>query len=229
MSDTGTRSGRSSSSKPFLGMGEASRLLGVSETTLRRWTDGGLIRVFMTPGGHRRYSASELQQFMRARQEMQGAGTMAGHLQDTVPVHRTTARKNIGAAFGDARFSEEGRQHLARCGRELLDLVIQYMVHPNKRKATVQLVRQVGEEHGRTLASLGFPLVDSVEAFISHRNLLVEAAAQFGRKRHLRSERAVAAIPLVNRLLDEALVGLVAAHQSCWRNAGAIENRDRGR
>lgn len=209
--------GRVDSSKPFLGMAEASRLIGVSETTLRRWTDEGLLRVFMTPGGHRRYSASELEHFMRARRAMQGPGTIAEQLQDTVPVHRDTARGDTSSAPWDVHFSKEGRQHLARCGRELLDLVIQYIAHPNKRKETVQLVRQVGEEHGRILASLGFPLVDSVEAFVRHRTLLVEAATEFSRKRHVRSGRAMAAIPLVNRLLDEALVGLVAAHQSCWQ------------
>lgn len=81
----------------------------------------------------------------------------------------------------------------------------------------MQLVREVGQEHGRTLAALGLPLVDSLEAFIKHRNLLVEAAAQFAKKRPVRSERAVATVPMVTRILDEALISLVAAHQSYRR------------
>ncbi|MBM4445464.1 MAG: helix-turn-helix domain-containing protein, partial [Chloroflexi bacterium] len=45
-----------------MGISAASRILGISETTLRRWTNEGRVRVFVTPGGHRRYSANELSQ-----------------------------------------------------------------------------------------------------------------------------------------------------------------------
>ena len=34
----------------------ACRLLGVSPSTVRRWADTGLVRSFVTPGGHRRFS-----------------------------------------------------------------------------------------------------------------------------------------------------------------------------
>lgn len=81
--------------------------------------------------------------------------------------------------------------------------------------------RDIGHEHGETLAALGFPLVDSLEAFIKHRNLLVEAAAQLANKGRLPGRRAVAAVAMVTRVLDEALVSLVAAHQSCWQTGRA--------
>lgn len=42
----------------WLGRGPASRLLGVSEATLRRWSDSGRLKAFMTPGGHRRSRAA---------------------------------------------------------------------------------------------------------------------------------------------------------------------------
>ena len=203
-----------SAGKPFLGISKASQLLGISETTLRRWTDEGRIRVFITPGGHRRYPANELRQFMQARRAVQGIASVASHLEDTVPVHRTTARADIGSALSMSQLPKESQERLARSGRELLDLVVRYIVQPAKREETIQLVRKVGEEHGRTLAALGLPLVDSLDAFIKHRNLLVEAAAQFAKKGHVSSERAVAAVPMVTRILDEALVSLVAAHQS---------------
>jgi excisionase family DNA binding protein len=208
----------SSTPKPFLGVSKASELLGISETTLRPWTDEGRIRVFVTPGGHRRYSVHELRQFMHARRAVQGMSSVASHLEDTVPVHRSTAQMDICSTLPNAHVPRESQERLARCGRELLNLVIQYMIHPSKREETMHLVRKVGQEHGRTLASLGFPLVDSLEAFTKHRNLLVEAAVKFARNGHLPSGRAVSAVPLVTRVLDEALISLVAAHQS-YRSA----------
>jgi len=208
----------SSTPKPFLGVSKASELLGISETTLRRWTDEGRIRVFVTPGGHRRYSVHELRQFMHARRAVQGMSSVASHLEDTVPIHRSTAQMDICSTLPNAHVPRESQERLARCGRELLNLVIQYMIHPRRREETMHLVRKVGQEHGRTLASLGFPLVDSLEAFTKHRNLLVEAAVKFARNGHLPSGRAISAVPLVTRVLDEALISLVAAHQS-YRSA----------
>src|SRR5947207_5740621 len=44
------------SSTRYLSIGEVCARLGVTESTLRNWTDAGLIAAFVTPGGHRRYS-----------------------------------------------------------------------------------------------------------------------------------------------------------------------------
>ena len=45
----------SSARSPWLSLGEASRLLGVTPATLRRWADHGDVAAFVTPGGHRRF------------------------------------------------------------------------------------------------------------------------------------------------------------------------------
>jgi excisionase family DNA binding protein len=198
----------------FLSVGKASKVLGISEATLRHWTDDGRVKAFVTPGGHRRYSEHELKRFTKRHQVMQGTGSVVDHLEHTAKDHRRTAQAYVDSALPSGPLASEDRERLARCGRELLDLVIQYVSRPSKRLETICFVRQVGEEHGRILASLGFPLVDSVEAFIKHRNLLVDAATQFASKGGHPSGRAVATVPLVTRVVDEALVSLVATHQS---------------
>ena len=49
----------------FLSIGAAARFLGVSISTLRRWEKSKkLIPIFRTPGGHRRYKSSELNELM---------------------------------------------------------------------------------------------------------------------------------------------------------------------
>ncbi len=209
----------SSTVKLFVGVSRASEILGVSEATLRHWTDEGRVKAFVTPGGHRRYSEHELRRFARTRQASRAPMRVADHLERTASDHRRTAREYVDSALPQGPLPGEDREILARCGRELLDLVIRYVSQPSRRAETICFVRQVGEEHGRVLASLGFPLVDCVEAFIRHRNLLVEAAAQSAIKGKATSDRAVAVVPLVTRVVDEALVALVAAHQQAAARA----------
>jgi excisionase family DNA binding protein len=53
----------------WLTVREAARIIGVSQPTLRKWTDDGRIPAFKTPGGHRRYLRSEVQEFQASREE----------------------------------------------------------------------------------------------------------------------------------------------------------------
>ena len=43
---------------------EVSRMLQVDKSTVKRWTDEGKLKCFRTPGGHRKFRAEDLQQFI---------------------------------------------------------------------------------------------------------------------------------------------------------------------
>ena len=47
----------------MLTIGEAATFLGVSRTSLRRWDKLRILKAYRTPGGHRRYQLSDLNQF----------------------------------------------------------------------------------------------------------------------------------------------------------------------
>jgi excisionase family DNA binding protein len=49
----------------LLGVGDAATYLGVSRASLRKWSDQGLLRLYRTPGGQRRYSVADLDEFTR--------------------------------------------------------------------------------------------------------------------------------------------------------------------
>jgi excisionase family DNA binding protein len=49
----------------LLGVGDAATHVGVSPASLRKWSDQGLLRVYRTPGGQRRYSVADLDEFTR--------------------------------------------------------------------------------------------------------------------------------------------------------------------
>jgi excisionase family DNA binding protein len=53
----------------FVNVGKAARYLGVSPASLRQWSDEGLVRVYRTPGGQRRYRIADLEAFIASLQE----------------------------------------------------------------------------------------------------------------------------------------------------------------
>ena len=54
---------------------QAARYLGVSIATIRRWADAGHINCYRTPGGQRRFSRDQLDDFIAS---MQRRGAVAG-------------------------------------------------------------------------------------------------------------------------------------------------------
>ncbi len=203
--------------EPLISISEASQILGVSEAALRQWTDEGKIKAFITPGGHRRYSKVELKKFMGSHLKMLGIKDLVVELEETARRHREIARSSLKNTAWYGRLDEEAQEHLADLGRRLLNLIIKYITEPSCREETIQLVRNVGHDHGETLAMLELPLTDSVEAFLLHRDPIMNAATHLMRKREAFTGRVVEAIPLVAHIIDEALIALVTAHQQ-YRN-----------
>ena len=59
-----------------LNVGQVAAYLGGSAASVRKWSNRGLVPVFRTPGGQRRYSTDDLDEFMRSmRQPAAAANT----------------------------------------------------------------------------------------------------------------------------------------------------------
>jgi excisionase family DNA binding protein len=53
----------------LLNVSEAAAHLGVSAASLRKWSDQGLVPVYRTPGGQRRYSMGDLEEFIASMRQ----------------------------------------------------------------------------------------------------------------------------------------------------------------
>ncbi len=190
----------------------ACRVLGVSETALRQWTDEGRVKAFVTPGGHRRYLLADLNKFMGFPHGEVSFEDLAAELEHTALSLRQIGITVIGNSALQGRLSAEAMEELSSLGRSLLDSIVKYTI-PSESEEALRAARSIGENLGISLAKLGLPLTDSVEAFIMHRSPLMEAAVGLMKKRESLTGRMVETIPMVAHVMDEALVSLVAAHQ----------------
>ncbi len=60
---------RANTNPRLMSVSEAAGYLGVSPASLRKWSNQGLVPVYRTPGGQRRYSVEGLDEFMRSMRE----------------------------------------------------------------------------------------------------------------------------------------------------------------
>ncbi len=212
------------SQEALVGISEACQILRVSETALRQWTDEGKIKAFITPGGHRRYLVADLKKFMSSRQKAIGIKDLVVELEDAVNSLREVARTSLSAKAWYNKLDTDSQQRLASLGRNMLQVIIKYATEASKREETMKTAHDIGRDFGQALAKLGLPLTDSVEAFILHRDPIMNAATHLMKRKEAFTGRLVEAIPLVAHVMDEALVSLVAAHQQ-YRNGIQIESK----
>lgn len=205
---------------------EASHILGVSEAALRQWTDEGNIKAFITPGGHRRYSKAQLKQFINSSQKMLGIKDLVTKLEDTAHLHREIDRSFLNTTSCYKKLNKESHEKLATLGRRILNVIIRYVEETSKQEETIKLACDVGRDFGEALAKLELPLTDSIQAFIVHREPIMSAVTHIMTGKEGFSSRIVGAIPLVDRVLDEALLSLVTAHQQYYNSSHQSQKGD---
>jgi excisionase family DNA binding protein len=155
---------------------EASELLGIHFTTLRKWADEGAIRVFRTPGGHRRFSVTDLRRFLEDRVGHESSSDAEALVDAAVGQVRAEIEKFRHEHIEHMRWAQsltEAERDLTRQrGRQLFSLAIAYVVKPGQRDNLLVEGQRLGFEYGLEAALSGMPLVETGRAVQFFRSQL---------------------------------------------------------
>ncbi|GIW19801.1 MAG: hypothetical protein KatS3mg065_0097 [Chloroflexota bacterium] len=202
----------------WVSLGEASRLLGISPGTLRRWADAGRLPVFTTPGGHRRFPRQALRALLPASRPRRPSLARLGASPERIArAYRPRRHPPAEAAGPDpilGRLSDEDRTRFRERGRRLVGLLLEHLDAPDRetRALTLQEARQVAAEHGRVLADLGLSLTDAVAAFLRFRTPFLTELAALARRRNLDTREATVLLTDADRATDSLLVAMMTGH-----------------
>ena len=196
----------------WLTLGQACRVLGVDESTLRRWADDGHVRAFRTPGGHRRFAEAGLQELISGGRADGRRYQELGELAIS-RIRRQLHRRPAKEAQWYASVDDAIRERLRVLGRRLAALAADYLGRRARRAGLLEEARELGHEYGRELAACGFPLAQAVEAFIFFRHSLGDATKQASQRQDLSVTEALSASEQITSLADQVLVGLTEAYE----------------
>jgi excisionase family DNA binding protein len=211
----------------WLTINDACRLLGVDQSTLRRWSDSGKVPVFRTPGGHRRYSEIELRRLVGngarrfERQRLANRQLVDQSRAGFVDAFWRTARERRWYRAYSTIQLEDLRRH----GRRLIDLAIRYSsAHAShERNSLLDEGRQIGRQYGRVSASAGLSGSESVEAFLYFRSPVVNSLSQLSEGNRLGPTALLQVTSEVNTFLDQVLLAMTYEHEDQLRlRAGVI-------
>jgi len=138
---------RAPTSEPdWLTLGQAAKYLGVAQSTIRKWSDGGRVPAFYTPGGHRRYRRGDLDAFLERSGPGRGRSGPLVLVVDDDPGVRQVVRANLeaeGYAVREAGSADEG---LASLEEEPPDLLLLDVMMPEVDGW--EMLRRVQERYG---------------------------------------------------------------------------------
>ena len=199
----------------WLSLGRASKLLGVSHSTVRRWTDAGEIRSYRTSGGHRRILDEDVRHFMA--QSSQAAATPDTDRISELAVARVKRRLSRRRQSHDmdafAGLEKATRERLRFIGRQLVDLFARFVSSRTRPERFIDDARGIGGEYGRTLVGAGVTLTDAVMTFNALRRSLEETAAQLASEAQQGTEEAVEAMESILGLADSVLEGMAQVYE----------------
>ncbi len=199
----------------WVSLGQASKLLGVSHSTVRRWADAGEIRSYRTSGGHRRILEDDIRQLL-------AQGVQAASSQDTdriselavARVKRRLSRRRQGHEMEVFAGLEAGtRERLRFIGRQLVDLFARFVSSRTRPERFIDDARGIGGEYGRTLVAAGVTLTDAVMTFNAMRHSLEETAAQLASEAQQGADEAVEAMESILGLADGVLEGMAQVYE----------------
>lgn len=200
----------------WLGLGEASRLLGITPATLRRWADRGEVAAFVTPGGHRRFSRSVIESLLPQRRiaARPALGLRASLGRMALAYRRARPAPPPGRPWLMA-LSPAQREDLRNRGHALLDAVLAHLEEAgpeSSRDQQQQQARLLATEFGAGAAALGASLNESVEAFLRFRSSFVDELAALARRRRLTTQEATGLLVRAEKVLDRLLLSLIKGH-----------------
>jgi excisionase family DNA binding protein len=199
-------------SSRWVTLGQACEILGVDESTLRRWADAGRLRIYRTPGGHRRFSLGNLEEIVAGEGRHRGADGIERMAMAKVRRQLQRARQQHEGWYES--LSEASRLKLRDLGRRLVEMVGEYLEKRGRRTGLLDEALEVGGEYGHILIEAGLPLPSAIGAYIVFRKTIDDTTRQTAIRESLPMEEALEAYANVHALGDQVLIGLAAAYQA---------------
>lgn len=209
--------GEAENRQKWVTLGAASDLLGVSESTIRRWADAGEIRSYRTSGGHRRILEEDLKGIVASTQAT--ASTRDSNRISDLAMARVKRRlhprgRGAHGMAGMEGLSPDSLDRLRLLGRQVVDLFARYISGDTRKERVTEDVRSIGREYGRTLVGEKMGLTTAVTTFNALRRTLEETASQIASEAGLSTDEAVEAIENILELGDVMLEGMASVYEA---------------
>jgi excisionase family DNA binding protein len=208
---------RPSTDDKWLSLREAAGLLGVHPSTVRIWSDKGLLPVYRTQGGHRRFKQSEVLLWAntsRKQQTLDPANVIQAAVRN---IRLQISEGRLEAESWYQKLDETARTQYRQSAHALFQGLFNYLADEGESAASE--AHSIGYEYASRARRYGLNTVDAARAFLFFRDALLQAVIQVYQEANVPSGHAWGEIlHKVNAFTDMILLHLLETYQAMENN-----------
>ena len=195
----------------WLPLSAAAKELGVHITTLRRWADSGDIPVMLTPGGHRRFAASDIAKFSQQRSNLSPHNIETTWADQALTQTRQEIVVQRDQQSWITTIDDATRTQYRVLGKQLLGLTMQYLSDENGGEILKEAAN-IGHQYGEIGLQANIPLTGALEASMFFRDMLMETALQLPENTRIKPDANIRLLRRVNTLLNSVQLAIAEVY-----------------
>ena len=188
--------------KQWLSLNGAAQRVGVHPITLRRWADNGEVPIMITPGGHRRFSITELD---RLAEEHRRQRVVAGIEQVWADQALQQTRQVLQSQRDDAwmsTYDEADRIHKREMGQHLLEVLLKYLSQREADENLLDEARAIGREHAVNSRQRGMSLSDTLKIVLFFRDMMFDVTLNLPEVAQVKAEASAQMLRRIGTMLS---------------------------
>ncbi|MGD8405046.1 MAG: helix-turn-helix domain-containing protein [Anaerolineales bacterium] len=202
----------------WLSLSAAAELLGVHPSTVRLWSDKGMLPVHRTKGGHRRYKRDEVMLWAQTAREVrtvQPEDLMQSAVRN-VRIQVTEGRLEAESWY--QKLDEEARSQYRQSSRSLFQGLMNFLASTNEDADSEAFA--VGYEYASRARRYNLSYVDATRAFMFFRNVLIESVMKVYSEANIPSGKAwEKMLGKMHTFTDQILISLLDTYQALEMNS----------
>lgn len=197
----------------WLSLSDAAKILGVHPSTIRLWSDKGVLPTHKTQGGHRRYKRNEIMLWSHTDSAPREVAE-ENLIQEIIRTVRVQISEgNLESQSWYRKLDEEARGQYRMSGRSLFQGLMAYIAAPDGEDASSEAYA-VGYEYASRARRYNLDYVDAVKAFLFFRDSLIRSFIKVYVEAKAPADQTSQMYLKMHAFTDEILVSLLQTFHS---------------
>jgi excisionase family DNA binding protein len=198
----------------WLSLSDAAELLGVHPSTVRLWSDKGILPVHKTQGGHRRYRRSEISLWAQTHSKSGSEAIKPESMMQEV-VRNVRVQISDGSLEAETWYQKldaEARAQYRLSSRSLFHGLMNYVSAADEDAASEAYA--IGYEYASRARRYNLSYVDAAKAFLFFRDTLIESVVKVCGEANMPSSQSSQMYSKIHRFTDGILISLLQTYES---------------
>ena len=195
----------------WLSLADAAGILGVHPSTVRLWSDKGILPVHRTQGGHRRYKRSEVLLWAKLGHESSGIEP-EGMINEVVKnVRMQISEGRLEAELWYRKLDDEARMQYRLSARSLFQGLLTFLGTDGSKSGSEAYA--IGYEYASRARRYGLSYVEAARAFLFFRDTLIESVIKVYSEANIPASQMAGMFHKIHTFTDDILISLLQTFQ----------------